>query len=96
MITKYFSKVVVKFNPVGKENKVARVFLSSIPPKMRGACKITNQLIYGESAVKPVIQVTFKDKHFIEADPTKLNILELSNLLDGHSRKLAMKESTES
>ncbi|GMM35149.1 mitochondrial 54S ribosomal protein YmL44 [Saccharomycopsis crataegensis] len=93
MITKYFSKVVIKFNPMGKDGKVARVFLSSIPPSMKGSCSIDSQVLLSSSKVEPTIKVTFKDKKTIEADPRNLNVQELGNLFDRHSRQLGLKDS---
>lgn len=96
MITKYFTKVVVKFNPLNKDGKVARVFLSNIPPSLKGVCAIDNQVLTNSAKVDPIIKVTFKDKKTIEADPRKLSVQEVFNLFDRHSRQLVLKDSIQS
>lgn len=93
MITKYFTKVTLKFNPLNKDGKVARVFLAAIPPSMKGACQIDNQVLTNDAKTDPIIKVTFKDKKVIEADPRAYKVQEIFNLLDRHSRLLAVKES---
>ncbi|GMM56946.1 mitochondrial 54S ribosomal protein YmL44 [Maudiozyma humilis] len=96
MITKYFTKVVVKFNPFGKEAKTARLFLAAIPPKQRIlGTKIENELLNGTSAKEPIIKVTYKDKKEATVDPRTLSFLEIANKLDGHSRQLRLKETIE-
>ncbi|KAL6937638.1 39S ribosomal protein L44, mitochondrial [Hanseniaspora osmophila] len=100
MITKYFTKVLVRFNPAGAEAKTARLFLSAIPPTQRNTTtKIVNDLILNSeaknNAKKPLIKVTFKDKQEFEYDPTVVNIGELAQVLDRHSRKLLVKEAIE-
>ncbi|GCE98114.1 39S ribosomal protein L44, mitochondrial [Zygosaccharomyces mellis] len=97
MITKYFSKVVVKFNPFSKEAKTARLLLSSIPPAQRQlGTQIQNEVLSSASNKTPIIKVTFKDKKTMEVDPTKYTFQELSNYFDAHSRQLSLKETIES
>ncbi|SCV02780.1 LAME_0H05160g1_1 [Lachancea meyersii CBS 8951] len=97
MLTKYFTKVVVRFNPFGKEAKCARLLLSAIPPAQRiSGVTIQNELLTAESTKKPIVKITFKDKTEMEADPSTLNFKELGNHFDRHSRKLSLKESIES
>ncbi|SCU82431.1 LADA_0C05226g1_1 [Lachancea dasiensis] len=97
MITKYFTKVVVKFNPFGKEAKSARLLLSAIPPAQRlTGTSIQNKLLTAASTESPIVKITFKDKTEMEADPTKMTFKELGNYFDRHSRKLGLKESIES
>ncbi len=92
MITKYFTKVVVKFNPFGPEAKSARIFLSQIPPSLRGICAVDFELLDAQSKNKPTVQVTFKDKTVMEGDPVTLKIADFANLFDRHSRKLQFQE----
>ncbi|CUS20324.1 LAQU0S01e04082g1_1 [Lachancea quebecensis] len=97
MITKFFTKVSVKFNPFGKEAKSARLFLSAIPPAQRlSGTSIKNELLTGGSSKTPTVKVTFKDKTEMEVDPTNLTFKELGNYFDRYSRKLSLKESIES
>ncbi|ODV87184.1 hypothetical protein CANARDRAFT_217037 [[Candida] arabinofermentans NRRL YB-2248] len=92
MITKYFTKVVVKFNPFGPEAKSARIFLSQIPPSLRGICAIDFELLNSQSTKKPIVQVTFKDKTTMEGDPVNMNIADFANMFDRHSKKLAFQD----
>ncbi|CAM9019665.1 hypothetical protein WICANDRAFT_32533 [Wickerhamomyces anomalus NRRL Y-366-8] len=95
MITKYFTKVVVKFNPLDKGGKNGRLFLSQIPPALKGACSIDHELLNATSKNAPIIKVTFKDKKSLETDPTKGSINEIASFFDRHSRQLQFKESIE-
>ncbi|AMD18556.1 HBL346Cp [Eremothecium sinecaudum] len=96
MITKYFTKVYVRFNPFGKEAKNARLFLSSIPPLQRTTnTQVSHEIISGSSTGSPLLRVTFRDKTEMELDPSKLSFKEVSNYFDGHSRKLQIKDVTE-
>ncbi|GME84740.1 unnamed protein product [Ambrosiozyma monospora] len=92
MITKFFTNVVVKFNPFGPEAKAARSFLSQIPPSLRGLCPVSLELLNAQSKNKPIVQVTFKDKEVMKGDPSHLNIADFTNMFDKHSRKLQFKE----
>ncbi|SMN22086.1 similar to Saccharomyces cerevisiae YMR225C MRPL44 Mitochondrial ribosomal protein of the large subunit [Maudiozyma saulgeensis] len=96
MITKYFTKVIVRFNPFGKEAKTARLFLASIPPRQRiMGTKIENELLNGTSTKEPIIKVVYKDKKEDSVDPRVLSFMEIANKLDGHSRQLRLKETIE-
>ncbi|QLL32637.1 hypothetical protein HG536_0D01590 [Torulaspora globosa] len=96
MITKYFAKVVVKFNPFGKEAKTARLLLSSIPPAQRlQGTQIQTEVLTAQSNKSPIVRITFKDKHEMELDPSTANFQELSSYFDRHSRQLRLKESIE-
>ncbi|CEP23843.1 54S ribosomal protein L44, mitochondrial AltName: Full=YmL44 [Cyberlindnera jadinii] len=92
MITKYFTKVVIRFNPLGKEGKASRLFLSSIPPSLRGACVIDHKVIT-DNKTKPMLSVTFKDKQTLDADPSTMTFGEISAIMDRHSRALQIKDS---
>ncbi|EDO16569.1 hypothetical protein Kpol_1064p51 [Vanderwaltozyma polyspora DSM 70294] len=96
MITKYFSKIVVKFNPFGAEAKTARLFLCAIPPlqRMQGTM-IQNELLTNGSTKKPILKVTFKDKTEMETNPGEMTFQEVSNYFDTHSRRLQLKETIE-
>ncbi|CCK72293.1 mitochondrial 54S ribosomal protein mL53 KNAG_0J02120 [Huiozyma naganishii CBS 8797] len=94
MITKYFTKVFVRFNPFGKDAKTARMILSAIPPKQRTlGTKLQTELLKDSDSAGPIIKVTFKDKKEMEADPLKMTFQELSNYLDTHSRKLRLNKT---
>lgn len=93
MITKYFTKVSVKFNPFTPGAKPARLFLSRIPTSLKPQCAVDYKVLTELSKEKPVVEVTFKDKHKMEVDPEKVNFVELSNHFDSHSRKLAIKDA---
>lgn len=93
MITKYFSKVTVKFNPFTPGAKPARLFLSRIPTSLKPQCSIDFKVLGEGSVDKPLVEVTFKDKHKMSVDPEKVNFVELSNQFDSHSRKLAIQEA---
>lgn len=69
------------------------MFLASIPPSLRGACAIKQEVLSQGSSVSPLVQVSFKDKKVIEADPSTMSIDELHNLFDRHSRKLKLQDS---
>lgn len=92
MITKYFTKVVVKFNPFGPEAKAARTMLSQIPPKIRAQCDVNLEVLTKKSKNKPIIEVTFKDKEVMKGDPTQMKMDDFTNMFDRHSRRLLFKE----
>ncbi|CEP61795.1 mitochondrial 54S ribosomal protein mL53 LALA0_S04e00892g [Lachancea lanzarotensis] len=97
MLTKYFTKVVVRFNPFGKEAKCARLLLSAIPPAQRlSGVSVQNELLTTDTTKKPTVKITFKDKAEMEVDPSGMTFKELGNYFDRHSRKLRLKESIES
>ncbi|CUM67985.1 uncharacterized protein PRCAT00005699001 [Priceomyces carsonii] len=95
MITKYFTKVVVKFDPFSSSAKPARLFLSRIPTSMKGTCNIDYKVLTKESPIneRPTIEVTFKDKHTMKADPETMEFKEVTEYFNGHSRRLALKEA---
>lgn len=95
MITKYFTKVTVKFDPFAPSARPARLFLARIPPSLKGQCQINHQVLTQSSPAseKPIIEVTYKDKHILKADPAKMTYTELQQHFDAHSRKLVLKDS---
>ncbi|QLG71162.1 hypothetical protein HG535_0B02000 [Zygotorulaspora mrakii] len=96
MITKFFAKVVVRFNPFGTEAKTARLLLSAIPPAQRiQGAQIQNEVLTSDSVKVPTVKITFKDKTEMEVDPRTTSFQEISNIFDRHSRKLSLKESIE-
>ncbi|VVT57630.1 mitochondrial 54S ribosomal protein mL53 [Magnusiomyces paraingens] len=93
MITKYFAKVSVSFNPLVAAAKPARVFLSNIPPKSRNASIALTQKILAPSSTEPsVISVTFKDGNVISLDPTQNSTVEVAEAFDRYSRVLKLKD----
>lgn len=95
MITKYFTKVSVRFAPFSPTAKPARLFLARIPNQLKSGCQVDCKLLSNPSE-KPLIKVTFKDKHTMEIDPSDKKFDDLSAHFDAHSRKLALKEALES
>ncbi|CDK28861.1 unnamed protein product [Kuraishia capsulata CBS 1993] len=96
MLTKYFTKVTVRFNPFLKEAKPARLFLSSIPPSMRQSCIIDFKILSEQSKEKPIISVTFKDKEVLEVNPSEMNFADIADTFDRHAKKIRFKEQIES
>lgn len=94
MITKYFTRVSVKFDPFASSAKSARLFLSRVPLGP-GACKVDYKVLTAQSpaADKPIVEVTFKDKFVMSADPAAMTFSELSAHFDAHSRKLAIRDA---
>ncbi|KAH3686042.1 hypothetical protein WICPIJ_002982 [Wickerhamomyces pijperi] len=100
MITKYFTKVVIRFNPLAAEGKPARLFLSAIPPSLKGACVIDSKVLKANDTTEPVLKfntnkLTTEDKKTLEIDPSKNNFGELAAFFDRHSRQLQVKDSIE-
>ncbi|KAG7661190.1 MRPL44 [[Candida] subhashii] len=91
MITKYFTKVQVKFNPFIASGSRARVFLAHMPI----TAKLETKVLANGSKEKDEIIVTFKDKHVMTADPATMNSQEMGEYFDRHSKKLAIKEAIE-
>ncbi|KAG5420582.1 MRPL44 [Candida metapsilosis] len=88
MITKYFSKVSVRFNPFSPGAKSARIFLSRMPATAKIDFKVINN-----PSDQQKIEVTFKDKFNMTADPSTMSVADLGDYFDAHSRKLAIKDS---
>lgn len=93
MITKYFTRVSVKFDPFASSAKPVRLFLSRIPLSLKGSCKVDFKVLTPTSQERPDIEVTFKDKHMLKADPNVMSFKDLATHFDGHSRKLAINEA---
>ncbi|KAK6460020.1 mitochondrial 54S ribosomal protein YmL44 [Scheffersomyces coipomensis] len=70
MITKYFANVAVKFNPFSPGGVSARLFLSRVP----SSAKLETKVLTANSKEKPEIQVTFKDKTVMTADPNTIKL----------------------
>ncbi|OBA22442.1 hypothetical protein METBIDRAFT_40396 [Metschnikowia bicuspidata var. bicuspidata NRRL YB-4993] len=92
MITKYFTKVSVKFNPFSASAKPVRLFLARIPAQQKSGCSVDFKILENP-ADKALVKVTFKDKQSMEIDPKNLTFKDLSSHFDTHSRKLALKEA---
>lgn len=95
MITKYFTKISVKFDPFKASARPARLFLSHIPASLKLTCTIDYKVLGHKSPAseKPIIKVTFKDKHVMEADPQTMTFAEVLSHFNAHSRKLALKDA---
>lgn len=95
MITKYFTKVTVKFNPFGPEARSARSVLSQIPPSLKGICQVDLELLNDKSKKEPFVQVTFKDNTVMSGNPAELKLADFTNMFDKHSQKLLFKEEVD-
>jgi large subunit ribosomal protein L53 len=95
MITKYFTKVTVRFNPFGKEARCARAVLSQIPPSLKASCKIHMELLNKDSKKKPFVEVVFKDTTTMSGNPQELKLADFTNMFDKHSKKLLFKEEVD-
>lgn len=95
MITKYFTKVSARFNPFTPTAKPARLFIARIPGLQKSGCQVDCKVLT-DPTEKPLIKVTFKDKHVMEIDPTSKSFDDLRAHFDAHSRKLALKEALDS
>lgn len=95
MIIKYFTKVTVKFDPFTAGARPSRTFLSMLPLSIRSSCKVEYKVLTANSSAKekPVVEVTFKDKQMIKADPEKMSFKDLAEHFDSHSRQLAIKDA---
>lgn len=89
MITKYFTKVAVKFDPFAASAKPVRLFLARIPSQQKSGCAVDFKILSGDE--KPYVSVTFKDKHVMDADPETMSFQDIREHFDQHSRKLALK-----
>lgn len=92
MITKFFKAVAIKAPPVGPSAKLARIFLSSIPPKRRSQIDVKFELLE-PSSPDAQLQVTFRDNAQVVADLNKLSTREMTELFDRQSRKLQIEEA---
>lgn len=91
MITKYFTKVAVKFDPFAASAKPVRLFLARIPSQQKSGCAVDFKVL--TNSEKPSVTVTFKDKHQMTADPEIMSFQDISAHFDGHSRQLALKQA---
>lgn len=89
MITKYFTKVAVKFDPFAASAKPVRLFLARIPSQQKSGVAVDFKVLTKNE--KPSVSVTFKDKHIMSGDPESMSFHDLSEHFDLHSRKLALK-----
>ncbi|KAK6205060.1 mitochondrial 54S ribosomal protein YmL44 [Scheffersomyces amazonensis] len=89
MITKYFTNVSVKFDPFSKGGRSARLFLARVPH----SAKLETKVLTANSKDHQEISVTFKDKHIMKADPSKMKIDDLRDYFDSYSRKLVIKDA---
>lgn len=89
MITKYFSSVVVKFDPFASSARSTRLFLSRVPSSTKIKCTILTK----NDASTPMIEVTYMDKVVLSANPAAMNIKGIADHFDSHSRKLVLKDA---
>uniref|UniRef100_A0A060T7Y0 Large ribosomal subunit protein mL53 n=1 Tax=Blastobotrys adeninivorans TaxID=409370 RepID=A0A060T7Y0_BLAAD len=93
MLTKYFAKVSVKFNPTHRSARLARMFLASIPPSARGDVQVSQKVLNEQSGDKPEISVTYKDGKNITLDPTTVKTTyDMVQAFDQYSRSLKIQD----
>lgn len=93
MITKYFAKVSVKFNPFCASAKPVRLFLARIPNVQKSGCQVNFKLI--KENEEPNVKVVYKDKLEKEVNPQDKTFEDLRATFDAHSRTLALKSAIE-
>lgn len=89
LITKYITKATVRFDPFGTLAASARSFLSRVP----SSAKVDLRVLNAQLKEAPLIEVTFKDKHVMKADPLTTTYNDLTDLLNSHSRKLLIQDA---
>lgn len=93
MITKFFTKVAVKFDPFSASAKSVRLFLARIPSAQKSGCQISYQVVKANE--EPQVKVTYKDKLEKEVNPENKSFEDLRAIFDAHSRKLALQSAIE-
>ncbi|KAK8233250.1 hypothetical protein IWZ00DRAFT_447585 [Phyllosticta capitalensis] len=90
MITRYLTEVSMKFNPFSKTGKVARNFLALLPPNARAdGMKIDAKLLPRYSKDDTPLRLKFKDSKEMDLDISKLQIRDVQEEVNRHSRMLA-------
>ncbi|KAK8181611.1 39S ribosomal protein L53/MRP-L53-domain-containing protein [Phyllosticta capitalensis] len=90
MITRYLTEVSMKFNPFSKTGKVARNFLALLPPNARAdGMKIDAKLLPRYSKDDTPLRLKFKDGKEMDLDISKLQIRDVQEEVNRHSRMLA-------
>jgi large subunit ribosomal protein L53 len=89
MITKYFTSVKVRFDPFSPSSRPARLFLSRLPSHT----KVDLKVLPRDSTEEAFLEVTYKDKKVLKGDLNKMNIADLGQHFNSHSRKLAIEDA---
>ncbi|CAN3357204.1 large ribosomal subunit protein mL53 [Diutina catenulata] len=89
LITKYITKARVTFDPFSSAAASSRSFLARMPPSAKVDLKVLPQ----GSTTTPLIEVTFKDKHVMKADPAQMPYNDVADLLNSHSRRLLIDDA---
>ncbi|KAI9784757.1 MAG: 39S ribosomal protein L44, mitochondrial [Geoglossum umbratile] len=93
MITRFITEVTTKFNPFSPRAKTARIFLSLLPPNARQAGMKINTTLYPRgSKERSVLSLKFKDGKEMKLDTEKLQIKDVMEEVDRHSRILGRQE----
>ncbi|KAK9466567.1 hypothetical protein V1512DRAFT_262940 [Lipomyces arxii] len=92
MMTKYFASATVILDPFIAGSKVARIFLSRIPPSSRHLIKLKTDIVSESPQKQQLIQVEYKDGTVLKFDPSKTTIGDVVEQLDRHSRAMQLKE----
>ncbi|MCJ1455098.1 39S ribosomal protein L44, mitochondrial [Mycoblastus sanguinarius] len=95
MITKHITEVTTKFNPFKKPAKTCRVFLAHLPANARTTMKVNTTVLTRDSQEPSFLKLKFKDGKEMHLDTEKLNINDVADEVDRHSRTLNRKADLE-
>ncbi|MCJ1448906.1 MAG: 39S ribosomal protein L44, mitochondrial [Stictis urceolatum] len=91
MITRFITDVSTTFNPFAKRAKICRIFLSQFGPATFRNVKFNTKLLPQTSTEPSVLKIKFQDGKEMDLDPEKLNIKDIFEEVDRHSRALGRK-----
>ncbi|KAK5663240.1 hypothetical protein OQA88_3667 [Cercophora sp. LCS_1] len=96
MLTRFISEVTTRFNPFSARAKVARLFLTRLPPNARtNGMSITTQLLPRTSTEPSTLKIKFKDGKEMNLDCETMNIKTVVEEVDRYSRALQKKADVE-
>ncbi|MCJ1344172.1 39S ribosomal protein L44, mitochondrial [Peltigera leucophlebia] len=88
MITKFITEVSTKFNPFNKPGKTCRSFLAHLPANARQTMKVNAIVLPRNSGDPSSLFLKFKDGKEMQLNPGKMNIKDVMEEVDRHSRLL--------
>ncbi|KAK1752475.1 39S ribosomal protein L53/MRP-L53-domain-containing protein [Echria macrotheca] len=89
MITRFITDVTTRFNPFSPRAKAARLFLTRLPPGARASgMNIATQLLPRTSTEPSSLHIKFKDGKEMKIDCETMNIKNIVEEVDRHSRAL--------
>lgn len=95
LITKYLASVKAEISPFSRSaSKSTRLFLALLlkdSAKQANATKVDTKMLSGPES-RSTLSVTYKDGKVINLDAGALRISELVNLINTHSKNLALKD----